>query len=112
MREEVVTLREAYERAKSALDKVEYINYYPKYPEEISTFFNLCMRPPWQAKSYDPGETTDLIQRAEGLSLEEIQRVLLAANRSERFGDGSYIGILRDDKLAAIITRLEVLFSN
>jgi hypothetical protein len=110
MHADVVEFRKAYESAKSALDKVTYISYYPKYPEEIKAFFNLCMTPPWMADGYDAGKTAELLERADTLSFEEIQQVLMAANRSERFGDGSYVAILRENSLEPVISRLELLF--
>lgn len=106
---DMIELESKYELACNALNSIEYINGYPNYPKEIREFMGMLVQPPWGDSSYDPSKISNIMDSIENASFNDICWVLTAANRSERFCDGSWVAILKERKLSPVFKRIKVL---
>jgi hypothetical protein len=103
--EDVLELEISYHKAVSALEKIEWQGMYPVYPIEISDFMRLLDSAKWLSRDYQPDEVSQILANIDAASMEDIKTILTAALRSERFGDGMWISILKGGTLTAVIAR-------
>lgn len=106
---DVEKLEKDYRQAKEALPDIEYLGGYPKYPEVISKFMNALCAPPWFKIDYDPREVENIMSNIDNASHDNLCNVLTNANRIERFGDGQWAVLLKEDFFPLVITRAYVL---
>lgn len=106
---DVEKLEKEYMQAKEALPDIEYLGGYPKYPAVISKFMNALCAPPWFKIDYDPREVEKIISNIDNASPDNLCNVLTNANRIERFGDGQWAVLLKEDFFPLVISRAYVL---
>lgn len=108
---ELESLETQYRLALNALEKIEYHEGYPYYPQEIRDFMNWLIQPPWGDTSYDPSQVTDILSTIDTATINQIRCVLTAANRAERFSDGVWLHMLENRQLDPVFKRLRDLIS-
>jgi len=87
-------------------------NAYPRYTSDVNSFFNQVAQPWWRDTNYLRSEASkkirdfDFIRSAD---IDAIKTMLTTALRSERFGDGSWLWLLENGVIQAILRRLEIL---
>jgi hypothetical protein len=106
---DVDLLEQSYQIAKASLVKVEYIGGYPKYPDEIESFFHTMINGPCCDGTYHPNQSLEILNNIDTADTSEVSSLMMSANRSRRFGEGAWIGILKQDQLKPILSRLREL---
>lgn len=81
------------------------------YPGLVSDFMHSLSEPPIGRRDYQPDRMMEVEANIATASIEDIQRLLTAYGRAERFSDGAWITILSENRLERVIKRLEELAS-
>ncbi|THB66007.1 MAG: hypothetical protein D6B27_07360 [Gammaproteobacteria bacterium] len=110
--DDVQKLREDCKIATAALSRVTVDGYYPDYPSEIEGFMESLSESPWYVADYSPDVAMAVESNLKTADLKDIFTLLTYYCRSERFSDGAWLRILKEDKIAPIISRLECLLES
>jgi hypothetical protein len=87
---------------------------YPVYAQKVDDFFRLAGQECWLDAEYlavDPARMLDDDEAIGAATLEQVRAMLTYCVRAERFGDGSWEGLLRSGRITALLRRLQVLRS-
>jgi hypothetical protein len=89
-----------------------FIMPYPTYPPVVEEFFTLAAQEWWCDYGYDPEAAGALVRDDAAIasaSLAQIKAMLTFCVRGERFCDGHWGAMVREDRVGAILRRLQQL---
>ncbi|NIM78593.1 MAG: hypothetical protein GTO20_07360 [Candidatus Aminicenantes bacterium] len=110
---DVDELERLYLKAKKSLREIEWVGFYPRYPEPISSFMKYITSSPWCNPNYKPEETKKLIDEIETADLISLRSILTAASRGERFCDGHWKSVIESERIESVIKRArEIIIVN
>lgn len=113
--QDVETLKAEYATVKQVFDAlgdgIRGESGWPLYPRLVSDFMQSLSKPPRGRPDYQPDRMMEIEANIAMASTEDIQHLLTAYGRVERFSDGAWITILSENRLEPVIKRLEQLAS-
>ncbi len=101
-----------YERALSSVSDITWNHHYPDYPASVKDFFHYITSSSWCNQNYQAADTPELINNLNNASIVDIQSILTAASRGERFCDGCWQGILQKNTLDDVIKRAKIIIDS
>lgn len=106
---DAIELRTKLDAAIAAIPEVRYANGYPVYPPAFRDFTNFISRSPWHRTDYVEDMKSNLRERIDTLTYDEIRSFLTMMIRIDRFSPGGLLSLLEDGTAARVVGRAEKL---
>jgi len=107
---DLLELERLYKAARLESGNIKWEGHHPDYPESIEIFFDYITSSAWCNRDYKPSETEKLLREIKTVSIYDIQSILTAASRRERFWTGAWKHIVEYDDLSVVIERAKEIF--